>query len=285
MLFLPGLTWAGGPGELSLLAGYTESKYVDRVESNTQSLAVRYVHGGAVNFRIELPVLRARSSANLLGTGAGPVSFDYQYVDSSGSGGNGGNGNGGSSSGGSASSGPTGGSWDDEWRTGIGDILLAADHLVAGGGIRLFHLDAGLQVKAPIADDEKGLGTGEWDFRAGVSGEYRFWSVTAFGGAGWNRLGDPSWIELNDVWDGYLGLEGYAFGERVVIAGWIDGHEEIVEQSGARNVIGLELRTAKSPSWRIALTAEVGADGEGFGVMLGRSFSSGGSSGYRGVLR
>jgi len=71
----------------------------------------------------------------------------------------------------------------------------------------LFRLDTSLEVKIPTASVEEYLGTGEWDYRIGFAGEYRFWSATTYGGVGWNRLGDPAWIDFNDVIDVVAGVD------------------------------------------------------------------------------
>jgi hypothetical protein len=171
-----------------------------------------------------------------------------------------------------------------DWVSGIGDLRLAATRSLAGGGVKLFRIDAAAQVKIPTADESEGLGTGEWDLRAGLSSEYRFWSVVAFGGAGWNRLGDPGWVELNDVADAYFGLEGAAFGGRAVVSGWIEGYDETVDGVGATGAVGLELRTNRR--WRGAVTAGLGGGAESYGLLLGYSFSpSGTATSYRRMLR
>jgi hypothetical protein len=264
---------AGVDDELSLLSGYATGDYGTRHESETQSLTLRYVVGEAWQLRAELPRRRNRNAGAHLRIGPGPTS----------GGGPGGNGSGGGGDGsGSLGGGPHAG----DWVTGIGDLRLSGTRTLVGGGAELFHLDAGAQVKAPVADEDDGLGTGEWDFRAGVSGEYRFWSVSAFGGVGWNRLGDPYWVDLNDVVDAYVGLESAAFGERVTLAGWIDGYDEIVDENGEVGAVGFEVRSRGKQRWRGAVTIGLGPAAQDFGVLLGYSFTPGGAgAGHRGMLR
>jgi hypothetical protein len=273
-LALGGVSQAGLSDELSFAARYSTADYGANGESDTRAFTLRYVVGNAVRFRAELPMLQVRNVGTIVRTGQGPSPVGQH-------------GQGGSSGpGGSGRDGAAVGSGTGDWVTGVGDLRLAATRSLAGGGAKLFRVDVGAQAKAPTADEREGLGTGEWDMRAGVAGEYRFWSVTAFGGTGWNRLGDPSWIDLNDGLDAYVGLEGVAFGERVTVAGWIDGHEESVDGVGAAGVVGLEVRGNGRPGWRGAVTVGLGDAAEDVGVMFGYSLSPGGAGpGYRGMLR
>jgi hypothetical protein len=157
----------------------------------------------------------------------------------------------------------------------VGDLRVTVGRRLAGGGVRLFRLAAEVAVKVPTADEDRRLGTGEWDARAGVAAEYRFWSATAFGGAGWNRLGDPGSIELDDVWDAYAGVERATFGDRAMLAGWVDGRQEIVAGAGAGLAAGLELRGRGPAGWRLAVTAGLVDGSEDFGIVVGRSIGSG----------
>jgi hypothetical protein len=163
-----GVMSAGPPGELSILGGYTTGDYGTGVEAETQALAVRFIVDKAVRWRVEMPLLWIRSSDTLIRTGSGPSPLGRHGGLNGGSG----NGDGGPGD----VSGPI---HDDDWESGVGDLRLAASGTLVGGGVKVFRLDAGAQVKAPVADKDKGFSTGEWDFRAEVSGEYRFWSVTA----------------------------------------------------------------------------------------------------------
>jgi hypothetical protein len=284
---------AADKGELTLLAGYSTGDYGTDVDSDTEFFALRYVVGKAVRFRVQQYVLRIDPIGSVVPTGSGLSPRGRRKRESTADGGEGMPG-----SGSGSGNGPGSGSGDvtiddpaqDELElgssSGLGDLVVAATRTFAGGGARRFRLDAGVQAKAPVADEQEGLGTGEWDFRLGASTEYRGWSVTMFGGAGWNRLGDPDWIDLNDVFDAYVGLEGDAFGERVTLSGWIDGHEEIVDGDGTAATLGFEARAIGGPRWRVGLTAGLGDGAADYGVLLGYSFSIGrDSSSYRGMLR
>jgi len=269
-----GSALAGPPGELTLATGYWTGDYGDDVRTETHATTLRYILGNDFQFRVEVPLVRVRSTAGVVVSGPGGQVTGTQARAHTG------NGN---------ATGPGGGidsSIEDDWVSGLGDLRLAVAHAVAGGGAKLFRLEAGAQVKVPTADAAEGLGTGEWDLRVGLTGEYRFWSTTMFGGAGYGRFGDPVWIELQDGFDVYLGLEGTAFRDSITISGWVDAQQEMVEGRGLPTIIGLEVRSLRRARWRVAFTAGLGSAAEDFGVMLGYSFYNGATStGQRGIVR
>jgi hypothetical protein len=136
----------------------------------------------------------------------------------------------------------------------------------------MYRLDAGLELKVPTAREDDYLGTGEWDGRVGLTGEHRMWSLTLFGGLGWNHLGDPDWVELDDVADASIGVESEPLRERLVISGWLEGNQEVVEGAGSRAAVGMGIRTVGKVRWQAVLTAGLTEAAEDFGVMLGLSF-------------
>ena len=272
-LALAGSVSAAAPGEFSVFAGYWSGDYGTGVESGTQAMTFRYVHGSRIRLRAEIPLLRIQPSEVVSPTGSSGSSIRGSGLGSPQQQGGNGPGQGG------------GGAYSIDGQSGIGDLRLAGAIDLVGGGIKLFRMDANLEFKLPTADAEQGLGTGEWDLRAGFSGEYRFWPVTAYGGVGWNRFGDPAWVELNDVFDAFAGLEGDASQGKIVVSGWVESCPEVVVNRGAETTAGLEFRSLGRYRWRVGFTAGIGGYEE-YGVVFGYSFQTGaGSRGYRGMLR
>jgi hypothetical protein len=285
MLLLAGVfAFTGGAaaekGEISLLGFYATGDFGTNSDSATRTMTLRYVTGRDYQVRVDLPVVSRDSALGPVHTGLGPVSGGPPT-------GNGGTGQGsdGSGQGPGGGSGPTDGASQqndvisvgagDGREAGLGDVRLAVARRVAGGGIKLFRTDAVLELKVPTADEDAGLGTGEPDARVGVTGEYRFWSATGFGGVGWNRLGDPSWIELNDVFDAFLGVESNPLaGERLIVSGWLEGHEEVFEGPGGRLALGVGLRTTGSRRWRVAITRNVGGSYDETTLLFGPTFGA-----------
>jgi hypothetical protein len=161
---------------------------------------------------------------------------------------------------------------DERWVSGLGDLRLAASRRVVGGGAKVYRLDAGVEAKAPLADEEEGLGSGEWDARLGLSGEYRFWLARGFAGVGWNHLGDPAWVELQDVPDAYIGAESDPLGGRIILSGWLEGNPEVVEGAGSRAALGVGLRTLGRARWRLSAIVGLTDAARDFMLVVGASF-------------
>ena len=155
-----------------------------------------------------------------------------------------------------------------------------------GGGSKVYRMDLGAQVKIPTADPDEGLGTGEWDAYVGLTSEYRFWSATGFGGLGWNYLGDPEWQTLNDVVEGYVGVESEPLGGRVILSGWVEGNPEVIDGLGSRAALGFGLRSLGKSRWRLLTTIGLTDAAQDFTILFGTAFGvSTPTVGTRGPVR
>jgi len=220
-------------------------------EASAVTLALGFAPGDRLAVRIEVPAIRTRSSQTLLAQ-LGPTRRVLQAL----------------AEGNRALQRQVPG----DWQTGLGDVRLEVQRDFAGGGARLFRLAAELAVKAPTADEDRGLGTGRWDARVGLLGERRFWSATLFGGAGYNRLGDPRQIELRDVPDGFVGVESEPWHE-LRAAAWIEGHGAVVKGSPARSALGVGVRRSGLAQWRLVGTVGLSGAEEEVGFLFGVSVS------------
>lgn len=141
----------------------------------------------------------------------------------------------------------------------------------APAGERRYRLEADLDAKAPTADEERNLGTGEWDARAGLYAEYAFWSATLFGAVGYNRLGDPHGLELEDVPDALLGVEREPFPPGIRLVVWVEGHPEVVHGAGERIVVAAGVGGADRHPWRLVVRAGLTEASEDLTVEAGYS--------------
>ena len=259
-------------GEISVLGAAASGDYGTGLDSDTQWLTMRYVTGDDFQFRVDLSMVRVGTFSGVSLTGLGPTS----------TGRNGSQGHqqdqGGSGSLEGMSSNLDGSStvttvFEESQTSGLGDLYLAVSKRVIGGGVRLFRFDANLEVKVPTADENLNLGTGQWDYRLGLAGDYRFWSTTAYGGVGWNKLGDPVWAEFNDVVDAYVGLESNPIArERLILSGWVEGWQEAIDSIGHRAALGVGLRTTGKVRWRLQLRAGLTDATADVAVLFGLSF-------------
>ncbi|MGB5341195.1 MAG: hypothetical protein WBP10_04945 [Thermoanaerobaculia bacterium] len=266
-------------GELFLLGGITQASYGTDTDTDAQAARLTFVTGDKYQFRADVGFLRKELGAPIP-TGQGPVpgkprgphgqgnQTDSQISSNAGNG---------SGSGSTDASGddPASDPVDpvqDEWVSGLGDVRLAGSRRLVGGGAKVFRMDLGAQVKIPTADPDEDLGTGEWDAYLGLTSEYRFWSATGFGGFGWNYLGDPEWQTLNDVVEGYIGVESEPLGGRLILSGWVEGNPEVVDGLGSRAALGFGLRSLGKMRWRLLTTLGLTDAAQDFTILFGTSF-------------
>ncbi len=248
----------------------------------SEALTVHVAGGGRFRLRASLSLLRARGYQDLTWTGTGtPVlpSEEGRERRRSGAGGSGGAQGGGGQSeirveeeAGAVSS--SSGLEPEGWELGLGDLWLGLSLPVAGGGAKLHRLGAAIDLKAPTAAEEE-LGTGEWDARVGLLAERYFWSVTLFGGAGWTRVGDPAWTELENVWDAYLGVEGEPVGPGLRWSVWGEGMSEAAHGAGGRLLIGVGLSSSGAVRWSASATAGLTSASRDVGFSMGLSWGTG----------
>ena len=248
-VLIPGSAWGA---ELSLFGGFTSGDYGTGVETESQATVLRFFAGDRFQTRIEASMLRVKTTETIVRTGVGSIPA-------------------GSGRGRGSGSSSTDVETVDAWSTGLGDVRLGGYFRLLGGGVKIFRLDTGLELKAPTADEEEYLGTGEWDYRAVLSGEYRFWTASVFGTVGWNMLGDPAWAELNDVFDMIVGVDSEPILDRLIVSGWLEGSQEVIDGTGNRSAIGIGLRSTGRWRWRVLATAGLSGAAEDFGVAVGMS--------------
>lgn len=235
-------------------------------------MTLRYTVGSDLQFRIELPFVRTEFSYGVVNTGVGTVPLGPEDEDSRRQGhGSAGDPTGPGGSGASAA--VLALVAENENTAGIGDVRIGLSRRLTGGGVKLYRFDAGLEVKIPTADETEGLGTGEADYRVGLAWDYRFWSATLFAGGGWNRLGDPWWGDLNDVMDLYAGIEGDPVArERLMLSGWITGHQETIDGLGEQLTAGVGLRTTGKIRWYARVVAGLSDASPDLAAQFGVSF-------------
>ena len=273
---LPAPALAGAAGEWTLTGWAASGDYGTGVDADTRALSLRYVTGDTFQFRVEVPWVAVRRTLGVTWTGAGPVPVDEGHRGEwsdwmAGHGGTGGHHAPLALAPVEAIEDPAG---DDRWATGLGDVRVGIGRRLAGGGLKVYRLDAALEVKLPTADEDRGLGTGEWDARVGLSGEYHTWSISLFGGIGWNRIGDPDWIDFQDAVDGFVGLESEPLRGGLVLSGWLEGSGEITPGTGSRVALGAGLRLplGQRLGLRVLGTAGLTDAAEDWSLSLGMSW-------------
>lgn len=95
---------------------------------------------------------------------------------------------------------------------GLGDILLETTFSLDMVQDLPFYADLGVILKLPAADEDKGLGTGEFDFALQVDVAKIYYlanqiETTPFVTVGYRFMGDPDDIDFDDVWYSSLGVD------------------------------------------------------------------------------
>ena len=84
-------------------------------------------------------------------------------------------------------------------------------------------------VKPPLADEDSGFGTGEWDYGAGVTLSKRAGSLLFLGDLGYWVFGDLVDLELQDPFAYSIGLGRTLASGRYSVVGSVSGYTEIVD--------------------------------------------------------
>ena len=236
-----------GAGEVSVLLDHESGDYGTGLDGSTSWMRLRYTTGDRVRFYGEVSVLRADVSTILPRTIFGTAPGGHRDEDMTGPGGGGGWPMG-------AVAAPEAAlvSTATVSESGLGDARAGIAVRLFGGGVAVHRVDASVEVKVPTADETRGLGTGAWDTRFGLSYEYRFWTATGFAGLGYSFLGDPEGFALDDVADAYLGVETDPGLGGWSMIGWLEARQAVVAVADDAVSIGAGItRTGARQRWRL----------------------------------
>lgn len=286
------LSTAAAAAEISVQGTWLTGDSSDGETYSSETVSLRFGAGGRVRVRAYLPYIRMDRDDSVVwtisgpkpippgqgpaGSGPGTGSGDSGTGEGSGNGSGSGTGNSGEDPGG----GPTEASTaavttatvvSGGTVSGLGDARVGLTARLLGGGAALRTLSAEFDVKAPTADEERGLGSGEWDFRLGVAAEHRGWHGTVYGGVGFTEYGDPVWAALADGVDAYVGFEAEPWLTRLIWSVWIDAAEATVEGTAAPLLAGVGLRRDSRRPWQLSAWAGLDDDSPTVGITFGWS--------------
>ncbi len=89
--------------------------------------------------------------------------------------------------------------------SGQGDLVAGATYSAIILNEQKFYLDLTAKVKLPTASESRGLGTGKTDYAVAADVYKGLGAVTALATLGYRVLGDPSGVNLRNVWFGTVG--------------------------------------------------------------------------------
>ena len=272
LLVLPAvLATAATASEVSILGTYSSGDFGGAVDNTVQSTWLRFATGDRYQFRVAAPYLRIEVTDVVIQPGMGsiPTRREGRQGQTNGTGGQNGQ----------QMDNSTEDDFSDQESTtatsstasGLGDVWMSGFMRLLGGNAKVYRMDTGLEVKAPVADETQLLGTGEWDYRFVLSGEYRFWTALTFATVGWNQLGDPEWVDLNNVLDLVVGAESDPLWDRFIVTGWFEGNQETITGLGNRTAVGVGFRSLGRFRWRVLATAGLSGPAEDFSIGFGLS--------------
>lgn len=110
----------------------------------------------------------------------------------------------------------------DRWRTGIGDLYFGAKYKVLGEPEAFDGVAVLARAKLPTSDTDAGIGTGEFDFSAGVTASREAAEMVGVTGyAGGTFRSSPDEIEVGNKFD-------YGIGVQVPTRFWISAVGELI---------------------------------------------------------
>jgi hypothetical protein len=90
--------------------------------------------------------------------------------------------------------------------SGLGDTVLGASYNAVANLEKQLYVDVGGKVKLPTADEAKGLGSGKTDYSLYTDVFKTQGNLTWLGTLGYKVFGDPTGVNLNNVFYGSAGL-------------------------------------------------------------------------------
>lgn len=191
-----GLAHADDGASFGIGADYSRGDYGTGLDTGILSIPVSArVRSGNWTFGASVPWLRVSGDPNVLPT-TGPVDNLNPL----------GRGRDGLLGGGSSED--ADGGLQRGTASGIGDVTLAATYAVPTGSA--LGVELGASAKIATADEDKGLGTGANDYGVSVGLHRDFDGTMLFGGVGHTWLGDSTWIDVDSVVGGNLGVSRQA---------------------------------------------------------------------------
>lgn len=157
-------------------------------------------------------------------------------------------------------------------QVGVGDPTFRVDVDLVRPGRSDVTVTLSGQVKAPVADPERGFGTGEWDGGGALSVAGRVGgSVLLFGEVGYWVLGDMPELELQDPVSYSVGI-GHALGDgRVSLLASLSGYSRILADTDPPLDVGgaIGYRIAEGRSLNLGLTIGLSESSPDFAVSAG----------------
>ncbi|MBN2266612.1 MAG: transporter, partial [Candidatus Aminicenantes bacterium] len=141
---------------------------------------------------------------------------------------------------------------------GIGDPVITAGLTLVKEGRSLPAVQISGTIKAPLASVERGFGTGEWDYSAGLGLSKRLGQVFLFADVSYWILGDLPELELKNA-SSYAFSFGHAFsGGKLALMASYSGITEVIAGVAPPSSLGLGFSVRAGAASSLMLNAAVG---------------------------
>jgi hypothetical protein len=158
---------------------------------------------------------------------------------------------------------------------GLGDVTAAAGRTVLDVAAHRLLVDLVGKVKFPTADEDKGLGTGQYDYALQADAVKGVGRVSLFGTGGYRWMGHSPEFPLNNVWYGSIGASG-KLGADTSIGVAYDYREASTATSDPQSEVSAFLTQRLRDHFKVQLYGVAGlSDGSpdwGAGLMLSTSW-------------
>jgi hypothetical protein len=155
-----------------------------------------------------------------------------------------------------------------ERESGLGDIVLKGNYYLTEQSGPWPYLDLTAKLKVPTADEEKGLGTGEFDFGVGLDASYRLNVVhLLLADIAYAFVGEPEGVEYRNqlVFDvGY----GHQVTEKLMLSAYYEYRNSLLESNPNPKSLMLYGSYRFRPDLRIDLTLDFGLSDGAADVMF-----------------
>lgn len=155
-----------------------------------------------------------------------------------------------------------------ERESGLGDIVLKWNYYLTEQNGPWPYLDLTAKLKVPTADEEKGLGTGEFDFGVGLDASYRLKEVhLLLADVAYAFVGEPEGAEYRNqlVFDvGY----GYQVTEKLMLSAYYEFRNSLIESNPNPKSLMLYGSYRLRPNLRMDLTVDFGLSDGAADMML-----------------
>jgi hypothetical protein len=161
--------------------------------------------------------------------------------------------------------------------SGFGDTWLSLGYSVDAIPPELFHLDLVAKVKAPTADEDRGLGTGEWDYTLQADFFKSMGKFSPLATVAYKIKTDSPTLKLDNVW--YASVGGaYQINQPTSMGLTLDYQEAATDTADDALELFGYVSYALSPSWSLTGYGYGGfTDGspdQGFGAQIRYKFEA-----------